>query len=378
MGDTTQNLAASALTFSVLSFLLLIVLLVSYYFPGFSSSFQGVGSAGYLSGFKSMVTLLAAFSPDISLLSGFVSDIINGAFRYSVTSLFGILAVVLHWMVGRLLGYKAPEVSASSASAVTQLLGVGSNPVNTILNAINPTAPSAPPAPSSAPSSGSGSNPTSVRVRFGSNVRRPGPGSISTAPDLETAAVPTSGKGSRSLKGLGPINPGARLSRAATLKGGGLPANFNPCVIRGLGMFDLSNSPMGMAALSSVWIIYLLDMSVESKRTGLEIGMYLLFSALVYGLNIYSYKELQCGYGATMSEAAKSTMFPIFVGLVTGASGYAILHSSAPAYLPLDSQRIGSPAAPGRNATCAPPNDNDQFVCDAYKDGKRISTAVVA
>jgi hypothetical protein len=143
-------------------------------------------------------------------------------------------------------------------------------------------------------------------------------------------------------------------------------------------MFDLSNSPMGMAALSCVWLIYLLDMSVESKRTSLEIGMYLLFSGLVYGLNIYSYKELQCGYGSTMSEAAKSTMFPIFVGLVTGASGYAILHSTSPGYLPLDSQRIGSPAAPGKNATCAPPNDNDQFVCDAYKDGKRISTAVVA
>ena len=372
MGDTTQNLAASALTFSVLSFLLLIVLLVSYYFPGFSTSFQGVGSSGYLSGFKSMVTLLAAFSPDISLLSGFISDIINGGFRYSVTSLFGILAVVLHWMVGRLLGYKAPEASVSPVSAVTaaatQLFGVGSNPVNSILSAINP-------APSSG--SGSGSNPAPPnRVRFGSNVRRPG--SMSTGPDLDEPAAPPTGPKSRSLRGLGPVIPGARPSRNTTLRGGALPANFNPCVIRGLGMFDLSNSPMGMAALSCVWLIYLLDMSVESKRTSLEIGMYLLFSGLVYGLNIYSYKELQCGYGSTMSEAAKSTMFPIFVGLVTGASGYAILHSTSPGYLPLDSQRIGSPAAPGKNATCAPPNDNDQFVCDAYKDGKRISTAVVA
>jgi hypothetical protein len=162
--------------------------------------------------------------------------------------------------------------------------------------------------------------------------------------------------------------------------GGAIPAyiqaNFNPCSIRGLGMFDISQSPMGIAALSSVFAVYLLDMFVDDKRSKKDIGVYLLFSAGVYGLNLFAYKEFQC-YGDTYGSVAKATILPLIVGLAAGSAGFSVLKTTFPSYLPLDANNIGSPAQPGKFAQCSPPNDQDQFVCDAYKDGKRISTSVV-
>jgi hypothetical protein len=140
-------------------------------------------------------------------------------------------------------------------------------------------------------------------------------------------------------------------------------------------MFDISKSPMGMAALTSVFTVYLLDMYVGDKRSKTETGVYLLFSSVVYGLNIFAYKEFGC-YGTTYGEVAKSTILPIIIGAAGGAAGYSVLQTSFPSFLPLDGQRIGSPASPSMS-TCNAPNDQDQFVCDAYKDGKRISTATV-
>lgn len=143
-------------------------------------------------------------------------------------------------------------------------------------------------------------------------------------------------------------------------------------------MFDISKSPMGMAALSSVFAVYLLDMFVDSKRSQKDIGVYLLFSGVVYFLNLFAYKEFSC-YGTTYGEVAKSTILPVVIGLTSGAVGFTVLKNSFPGYLPLDANTIGSPAQPGgRHATCAPPNDKDQFVCDMYKDGKRVSTTEVA
>jgi hypothetical protein len=154
--------------------------------------------------------------------------------------------------------------------------------------------------------------------------------------------------------------------------------DINPCAIRGLGMFDISKSPMGMAALTSVFTVYLLDMYVGDKRSKTETGVFLLFSSVVYGLNLFAYKEFKC-YGATYGEIAKATILPVVVGLVGGASGYAVLNTHYSSFLPLDGQSINSPASPGgMTGQCSAPNDKDQFVCDAYKDGKRISTSTVS
>lgn len=399
MADSS-SLAAASLTFSILSFVLLAVALVFFLFPDFSKTIRaGLSRTGSVDGAGSTLGMMGAFlgalSPDIALLSGFVSDIMNGTFRYSVTSIIGVISVILHWIIAGLVhGFGSTtaavtDAAAAVASAVAtstsaaQVLGVGSEPTNPV----NPTPP-----PSS---SGQGPSRTMRRA-----IRRvPGPGSISTMSSLPTLATP-SRPGSRTAAlnaRLGPVIPGPRPSRSVRLNGGGdddeeyeeeqtggqrweipedIRSKFNPCSIRGLGMFDISKSPMGIAALSSVFSVYFLDMTVNSKRPTGDIMLYLFFSGAIYGLNLFAYSKFKC-YGDSFGAIAKSTILPMIIGLAAGSSGFAVLQTTFPSYLPLDPKAQGSPAMPGKYAKCSAPNDKDEFVCDAYKDGKRISSTVI-
>lgn len=379
MADTTLNLAAASLTFSVLSFLMLVITLTFFLFPDFSATIKsglsrlgGVGEAsGGASTFTTFAAFLGALSPDITLLSGFITDVINGRFRNSVTSMIGIGSVILHWLVGGLVhGFgagSAPSIAAETvtsiassvapiSAAVDQILGTGSE---------NPTAPS-----------------TSTGTGASGLFRRRGPLTVSTMSTIEGASPPSQ-RGSRTAAlnaRLGPTIPGARPSRGVVLRRGGggeIPAEmiskFNPCSIRGLGMFDVAKSPMGMAALSSIFAVYILDMTIDKKRDTKDIGIYLGFSGIVYLLNLYSYSSFKC-YGDTFGAAARASVLPLAVGLIGGTAGFFALKYGFPSYLPLDPTSVNTPSQP----TCAPPNDQDQFVCDAWKDGKKISTAVVA
>lgn len=397
MADTTTNLAAASLTFSVLSFIMLAITLIFFLFPDFSSTIKAGlarsgSSGGFGTSFKMLGAFLGALSPDITLLSGFVSDIINGSFRYSVTSIVGVIAVILHWGVaGLVYGFakdSAPSVVANAAAAVAsavsagpaQLLGTGGEPTN-------PTPPS--------------SGNVQSRKLHGFLRRVPGPGSVPRGDRSvmsEITPIPGAADGEQPSQGInGPT--GVRFTRIRNPPkrfipiGGGneedgqtggaweipedLRNSFNPCSIRGLGMFDISKSPMGMAALSSVFAIYLMDMTINNKRAGKDVLLYLGFSGVVYGLNLFSYSQFKC-YGDTVGTIMKSTILPIILGLSVGAASFATLKTTFPAYLPLDPQNVGDPALPSKHATCAPPNDQDQFVCDAYKDGKRVTSAIVA
>lgn len=408
MADTTTNLAAASLTFSVLSFIMLAITLVFFLFPDFSSTIRAglartSGAPGVGSSFTTFAAFLGALSPDITLLSGFVSDFINGSFRYSVTSIIGICAVILHWIVaGLMYGFGKSEgpsaiataaatltTAASSSAVVEQLLGTGAETTTGGIPAL--------------PSSSSGPSRTMRRT-----VRRVrAPGSISTMSSLPTVADLATGNtartatlNSRPAEGSITGPTGSRMSRSTQgrttrfadyVTGGGeegqtgggweipdnVRASFNPCSIRGLGMFDISNSPMGIAALSSVFAVYLLDMTVNSKRSSNDVLVYLGFSGAVFGLNLFSYSTFKC-YGDSFGAIAKATILPLLLGFLAGGVGFATLKSTFPAYLPLDAHHMADPALPSKHSTCAPPNDQDQFVCDAYKDGKRITSTVVS
>jgi len=285
MVDTSTSLAATSLVFSILSFILLTITLIMWQFPDIGNTIRSVFNLGspsttYSSNFSLLLVLLGALSPDITLLIGFVSDILNGSFRFSVTSLVGVLAVVLHWMFGKyLLGYK-------STSPVTEVIDIAA----------------------------------------GRDV----------------------------------------------MAGGAV--SFNPCTIRGLGMFEVAESPMGMAAMSSVFVIYLLD--TITKRTTTQIGLYLGFAALVFALNLYTYKEARCISDGSITGLFKGIALPAVIGLASGGIAYAVMKTNYPDFLPLDAEIYDG--TPGKvHPKCGNPSDNE-FVCDAYKDGKRISTAIVA
>jgi hypothetical protein len=366
---------------------MLVITLIVFLFPDFSASIRagisrassGSGEGGFFSNVKMVLAFLGALSPDITLLSGFVSDIVNGSFRYSVTSIIGIISVIVHWGLGGLFfGYgrstaSAPTIAAAAADVIStvvsptlgdQPLGTG-NPRSTTgttmigeqLGQLGESVSQAPPP-----------RPRQTAVQRASKWRN-----FAAAADM--AGAPSRGTRINTGHNGGGGTVDIQTGGAWTIPPE-IASSFNPCTIRGLGMFDISASPMGMAALSSVWLIYLLDMWAGQKRSVGEIGGYTGFSAVVFGMNLYAYKTFKC-YGDTWGEVLRSTIFPIMIGGVCGGVGYGVLRSSFPAYLPLDAQAINSPSAPSQ-PSCAPPNDKDQFVCDAYKNGKRVTTSVVS
>jgi hypothetical protein len=283
MVEVSTNLAAASLAFSVLSFIVLTIGFVMWQFPNFANTMKGISSGQAQSSNISFLAVTAgALSPDIALLIGFISDIINTTFRYSVTSIVGILAIVLHWMIAKFM------------------LGYGG-----------------------------------------------------FTPAIET------------------INVG--VGKPVML--GGSQYSLNPCTIRGLGMFELKNSPMGIAALAAIFMIYLLDMI--AKRSIAQVGGYLGFSGGVFLLNTFAYKEARCIEDTTISGILRGISLPLIVGLASGGIAYLTMKTEYPSFLPLDSEPFDDGTPGKRHPTCGQPSENE-FVCDAYKNGKKISTAVVS
>ena len=290
------DLAAASLTFSVLSFVVITIGLLLWTFPDLKNTVQFGISSQQTSGLTTVAALGGAFAPDIALLTGFISDIMNGSFRYSVTSLVGIISVILNWLIGKVFSMSAPSISLPSLPSLPKL-------------------------------------------------------------DI-------------------PLKTPQYIGVGAPLMGGG-DANFNPCAIRGLGMFDTAGSPMGLAALGSIFMIYFLDMVVNKKRMPAEIGGYAVFSAAVFALNSFSYKEYSCIAETSIAGILKASALPLAIGLGVGGISFATMNASYPGFLPLDAHAINSDPQTSNQAKCGKPNDQDQFVCDAYKDGKRISTSTV-
>jgi hypothetical protein len=389
MTDTTQNLAAASLTFSVLSFLVLSIALVVYFFPSFSAtissglgSLRGSSSGGFVDSLKMMGAFLGAFSPDITLLAGFVSDIMNGSFRYSVTSLIGVFSVIVHWMIMGLYGMITGTRVMPSSNPVSTVTSAATSAAEAVTSAVAEIGALGVGAANGSTTGSTNPGPDRsniARLRIPA-VPRQATRSVATNPSafpIRPTRAAAAAARDRIARDAAANTRGDRLARPAV--GGALTGyladKFNPCSIRGLGMFDISQSPMGMVALSSVFMVYILDMTVNAKRSTTDTIIYLLFAGGVYGLNVFAYKEFKC-YGNTYSDILRSTLIPIAIGSTIGGIGFGILNSTFPSYLPLDSHTIGSPAAPG-GSTCSPPNDKDQFVCDAYKDGKRVSSTTV-
>ena len=429
MVDSEVNLAIASLTFSVLSFLVMVIGLVLVFYPGLRESLTGATSgmastgSGILDNLKIAGVLGGALSPDIVLLIGFISDLMNLKFRFSVTSIIGIVAVILHWVIGgSIFGFSKGVTSAvaSTASAITaavapkapvssssssQIFGVGDG---------NPTAPTAtPPAGTAAAAVAAVAAPASPPGVLGA-IAKPQrqaaskkltmptgnkpprrPGSVSTAPDMGDSAA-DAGPTSRSVSFA--ARPQRKTAAAATEANQKLAANkmtggaalpdyitqkFNPCAIRGLGYFDISGSPMGMAALSAVFMVYLLDMTVGSKRSSAQAGGFAGFSVAVFLLNVYAYRELKCVDTTTVTASLKALILPLAVGLLSGTGGYYVLKNNYADFLPLDGTHFDdgtggsgtTPSPANRNqASCQAPNDQGEMICEAYRDGKRVSS----
>jgi hypothetical protein len=384
--DPTVSLAAASLTFSILSFITIVIGLLFLVFPGWietiktaTSGFTGSSSGGILDSIKVFAVLGGALAPDIVLLIGFISDLMNMKFRYSVTSLIGIAAVVVHWGLGSIF-----FGSGAALQTLTQTL-------TATAASLTPTAPTASPASQQLLGVGSAAPPPTILGTMNMPVNSPA-SSVGTAStiDLNDTKSQAEARKTRKASAKSAVKT-SKLTANKLVGGTQLPSmiadKFNPCAIRGLGMFDVKGSPMGLAALAAVFMVYFLDMTAGKKRTGTQVGGYLGFSTLTLLFNIYAYREFGCFQDPTFMGILKSSALPLSVGLAAGGIGYSVLSSKFVDFLPLDGQVLdtgaasssgSSSVATGGKASCSAPNSEDQMVCEAYQDGKRITSVVAS
>jgi len=412
-----------------------------------------------LSGVSTLIVFLGVFLPEIAILAGFLSDLLNLQVRHIPTSAFGILAAIVNWAVAWLLSFfggPAPTVSTfgsafnwastsigstgsgsgssssgglgAQAAAISNMLngrvtrlGVGA-PVppppaagssngrrNVVQQAAATAAAAAAPivaaaAPGPIPQLPAGTNGTPQdSMDIGDDPDGDTPSGASTIFNIFTAPrAPASGRGGATdvsyfrpnqsvyneragvnqLKNLrnvpvssvsqaAPGSPASQTGRGRGSKpqtGGARLAEFvddkfNPCAVRGLGFFNVTTRPMGIAVLTTIFFVYLLDMSVNKKRTRSEQTAYWLVAMGILALNTYSYYKLGC------IDSFFSVFTPLCVGLFVGGMAFWIYQSAGKDYLPMDPE---TGPVTGEYSKCASSDGGGDFVCDAYLNGERI------
>jgi hypothetical protein len=406
-GDPAVSLAAASLTFSILSFITIVIGLLFLVFPGWLETIKSAtgrftgssSSGGLLDGLKVFAVLGGALAPDIVLLIGFISDLMNMKFRYSVTSLIGILAIVVHWGLGSIFfgsGSNAPTIiqqvtqaASDAASAIapgpsapnvspgnptnlssSQILGVGAAP-NTVLGSLGKKLDKA-------------KNDAEFAQARANALEQSSKSSVGTPSTIDLSDTMSEAQARKTRSAAKKSAEKTSKMAANKLVGGTqLPSmiadKFNPCAIRGLGMFDVKGSPMGLAALSAVFAVYFLDMTAGKKRTTTQVGGYLGFSTLALLFNIYAYREFGCFQDPSVLGILKSAALPLVTGFTIGGIGYSVLNSKYVDFLPLDGQVLdtggsSTVSSSEHKPSCSAPNDDDQMVCEAYQDGKRITS----
>jgi hypothetical protein len=420
-------------------------------------------AASVLSGVSTLIVFLGVFLPEIAILAGFLSDLLNLQVRHIPTSAFGILAAILNWVVAWLFSFfggPTPTVSSfgsawnwastsigstgtGGSSSSSGGLGAQAAAISNMLNArVTRLGVGAPVPP---PSSGRGSGGRNVvqqaaaaaapvmaaaapgpipQLPAGTNGTPQDPLDISNDPDGDTPGAagssgaastifniftapraPASGTGGATdvsyfrpnqsvyderaaaagvnqLKNLrnvpvssvsqaAPLSPGSPGGRVRRSQAGGarlaefVDDKFNPCAVRGLGFFNVTTRPMGIAVLTTIFFVYLLDMTVNKKRTRSEQTAYWLVAMGILGLNTYSYYKLGC------IDSFFSVFTPLCVGLFVGGMAFWIYQSAGKDYLPMDPE---TGPVTGEYSKCASSDGGGDFVCDAYLNGERIGT----
>jgi hypothetical protein len=101
-------------------------------------------------------------------------------------------------------------------------------------------------------------------------------------------------------------------------------------------------------------------------------------------LNVYAYRELKCVDTTSVASSLKALVIPLSVGLLSGTAGYYVLKNNYANFLPLDGTHFddgtgggGSSSSGNNQPHCSAPDDENQMVCDAYQNGKKITSVPV-
>jgi hypothetical protein len=334
----------------------------------------GVGAASSLSGhvgdfFKNLVL----YMPNSIILFGFIVDTINQDFRYSVASLVGIASILVNYAVGAsidLVSGKEPVAEEiGEIPGATSTLSPGEQLPSWI-----PQLPTLG-TPRDAPRGNRG--PYAPDVPLGPNGR-------------PTIHRPGQHHGNRDHR---------NRDRDRGQRGG---ADFKGCFVPGFEFLESRYLPQGIVLPSAVFMYILSDFVAAKRPADRNIGLsvlpvvIVLFQAFVlWGQGClkeyYFSKRFPGGGGAILTVALAWAL-----GMLAGYVSYTIVNATAPQTLPSRApehfETGKTTITPGVSSTAAkkdraggkdvveksfPPNDEDQFVCDAYRNGELVTSTIV-
>lgn len=148
---------------------------------------------------------------------------------------------------------------------------------------------------------------------------------------------------------------------------------FSTTILSYIAAFNTA-SGMGSSTITASWILLFVVAAIQSL-------------VLVYTGNCfdnYSFVTMFGIPGGTAASILLGLALGVGIGGATGA-GFASLSffKKGAASSPLVIPATGTPSSPGVGSstdpnvgTCSPPNDQDQFVCEAYKNGELVTTTI--
>lgn len=163
------------------------------------------------------------------------------------------------------------------------------------------------------------------------------------------------------------------------------------CTVPGFESWESVFSPQGIVLPAAIFSYILIDLGFHRSASenmgtmGLMFG-FILAQLIVMGSN-------KCFAGYYFSSSLLTIITAMAIGVFCGLMGWVGVRFGAPQRLPSGfgafssatspptqkaTNPLGKSTGPSDVATCSPPNDQDQFVCEAYKNGEVVTSTIVS
>ena len=160
------------------------------------------------------------------------------------------------------------------------------------------------------------------------------------------------------------------------------------CTVPGFESLESFFSPQGIVLPSAIFTYLLIDLGFHRKPLENAGTAFLMFGFLFAQAIVMIWNKCFQRYYFTSSFV--TILLGMLVGAFSGWIGWIGVRYGAPQRLPSATGSIspssnapmknplGAPSGTPDVGTCSPPNDQDQFVCEAYKDGEVVTSTIIS
>jgi len=164
------------------------------------------------------------------------------------------------------------------------------------------------------------------------------------------------------------------------------------CSVPGFESLESVFAPQGIVLPAAVFAYFLTDFGINRPPSE-NLGTAMLFGGFIVVQAVVMYMS-RCFESYYWSSSLVTILMGLLVGGTSGVIGWAIVRAAAPQRLPTGNfvvspqsdARPSNPLGPGGTplgsgifgasssaGTCSAPSDDDQMVCEAYKNGQLIT-----